>query len=196
MRRSTTVAFLALGAALVGLVLATVVQRLNTKSQAPRTTAAASPQVAPLHWREVYGNKREHIVFGVRRFEVLPNGWRANVSLTNDTPVPYEVGDPRTTLDRAFGLMLFDTGRASDLKKRNSSQTLPAPRAATGYKPGLPDVLQPGASWQGTISARGPLVAGSFVRFVFGTLVAVGRTPDVLAERVVWITDHAYRLRA
>jgi hypothetical protein len=33
------------------------------------------------------------------------------------------------------------------------------------------------------------------VRVVFGTLVAVGRPPDELGERVLWITDHAHRLR-
>ena len=45
------------------------------------------------------------------------------------------------------------------------------------------------------MSARGPLVAGSFVRFVFGTLDPIGNAPDTLPPRLIWITDHAYRLR-
>jgi hypothetical protein len=44
------------------------------------------------------------------------------------------------------------------------------------------------------MSASGALVAGSWARVVFGTLVAVGNPPEGLAETVVWITDCAYRL--
>ena len=51
-------------------------------------------------------------------------------------------------------------------------------------------MLEPGASWEGEISARGALVAGSWARVVFGTLVAVGKPPDELDEKVIWITDH------
>ena len=58
-----------------------------------------------------------------------------------------------------------------------------------------PAILEPGASWEGTMSAEGALVAGSWVRVVFGTLVAAGNPPEELPERIVWITDHAYRLR-
>ena len=50
-------------------------------------------------------------------------------------------------------------------------------------------------AWHGVISAPGSLVAGSWVRVVFGTLIAIGSTGDVLEDSVVWITDHAYRLR-
>ena len=45
------------------------------------------------------------------------------------------------------------------------------------------------------MSASGALVADSWVRVVFGTLIAVGKPPDELDDVVVWITDHAYRLR-
>ena len=56
-------------------------------------------------------------------------------------------------------------------------------------------ILAPGASWEGTISARGALVAGSWVRVVFGPLVSVGEPPAKLEDNVVWISDVAYRLR-
>ena len=45
------------------------------------------------------------------------------------------------------------------------------------------------------MSANGALVADSWVRVVFGTLIAAGKPPEGLEEVVVWITDHAYRLR-
>ena len=86
------------------------------------------------------------------------------------------MGDPGATLDRAFGLMLFRTGETRELERRNRNGTLPATRPAVRYEPSLPKILEPGASWKGTISAPGSLVARSWVRVVFGTLVAVGTT--------------------
>ena len=126
---------------------------------------------------------------------MLANGWRVSLALTNGTSVAYEVGDPRATLDRAFGLMLFRSGDTAELERRNANGMLPATRAAVRYKPSLPEVLEPRASWRGTMSAPGALVARSWARVVFGTLLAVGATGDELDERVVWITDHAYQLQ-
>jgi hypothetical protein len=59
----------------------------------------------------------------------------------------------------------------------------------------LAPILEPEASWEGEMSANGALVADSWVRVVFGTLIAAGKPPEGLDEVVVWITDHAYRLR-
>ena len=55
-------------------------------------------------------------------------------------------------------------------------------------------MLEPRASWKGEISARGSLVAGSWARVVFGTLVAVGKPPEGLDETLIWITDETYQL--
>ena len=90
---------------------------------------------------------------------------------------------------------LRDRG-CQELEDRNRNGTLPAVRAATGYAPALPGVLEPGASWKGEISARGSLVAGSWARVVFGTLVAVGKPPEGLEEMLIWITDESYELEA
>ena len=68
-------------------------------------------------------------------------------------------------------------------------------RPATRFQPELLPILEPKASWNGRISAPGPLVAGSWARVVFGTLIAVGKPPEGLGEVVVWITDRAYRLQ-
>jgi hypothetical protein len=72
---------------------------------------------------------------------------------------------------------------------------LPAVRAATSYEPVLPKILDPDTSWEGEISANGALVAESWARVVFGTLIAVGKPPDELDETIVWITDETYHLR-
>lgn len=195
MRRSTTLVFVVLGAAIAGFAFSSTAGRLDEEPASPKPSVAAGPQSVDLRWREEYGPKGEQLVFEVERLDVTEVGWSARVAITNDSSVPYGVGDPRATLDRAFGLMLFATGRKAELERRNDRGTLPAVRPATEYVPALPAVLEPRASWRGTISARGALVAGSWVRVVFGALVAVTTKPTELGSSVVWITDHTYRLR-
>jgi hypothetical protein len=184
--RTTTLVLVALGAALAGFAFSSAAERLrNDSGQAP-ASAAAGPQRADLHWRETLGPGRERLVFVVESLEVVSE---------NDTSVAYGLGDPRATIDRSFGLMLFSSGDIAELERLNASGELPALRRAVRYEPELPAILEPRSSWTGVISAPGALVAGSWVRVVLGALVAVGKTPEGLPERVIWITDHAYRLR-
>jgi hypothetical protein len=192
--RTTILVLVALGAALAGFAFSTTAKRLQSEEASADASAAARPQLAALGWRESYGSATERLVFSVRSLEVVRDGWRARLSLENGTSVSYEVGDPREALDRAFGVMLFSKGDLETLEDLNADGKLPAVRPATRYEPRLPRVLEPGASWTGTISAPGALVAGSWVRVAFGALTSVGQPPDPLAERVAWITDRAYRL--
>lgn len=194
MRRSTMLAFVILGAALAGFAFSSAAGRLSDDPPPAERSVAAAPQVADLSWRETYGPAGSRLIFEVERLQVLRTGWRASLAVTNETSVSYALGDPAATIDRAFGLMLFSTGDAAEFERRNANLTLPSTRPAVRYKPSLPPILEPGASWRGTISARGSLVAGSWVRVVFGTLVAVGAANDEADPRIVWITDHAYRL--
>jgi hypothetical protein len=194
MRRSTMVAFVVLGAALAALAFSTTT-RLGDESGAVEPSVAAGPQTAALDWRETYGNDGDRIVFEVESLEVGADGWRAQVAVTNDTSVTYELGDPRARLDWEFGLKLFTTGDLDELERRIANGTLPATRAARTYEPALSKILRPGSTWRGTISAPGALAAGSYVRVVFGTLLSVGKPPKDMNESIVWITDHAYRLR-
>jgi hypothetical protein len=195
MRRSTALVLVVLGAALAGFVFSSNAVRLDSDEAPAEPSVAAGPQSAMLFWRETYGRPGQKLVFEVERLRVMRDGWKAWVQLTNKTSVAYEVGDPGATIDRSFGLMLFETGTAAELESRNAEGALPALRPATRYQPELPKILESKGSWHGVISAPGSLVAGSWVRVVFGTLIAVGSTGDVLEDRVVWITDHAYRLR-
>ena len=114
------------------------------------------------------------------------------MSIRNASQVAFGIDKAK----RSFGLMLFDSGAHADLIERVNERDLPALRSALDYAPGLPTTLAPGQTWTGAMSARGALVSGGWVRFVFGTFDAIGRTPDKLADHIVWITDHAYRLRA
>jgi hypothetical protein len=183
-------------AAAVGLfAFSSAAQRLRDDEPPPEATVAAGPQTAVLDWRETYGPRGEQLVFEVERLEILRDGWRARLTLTNETSVAWEVGDPHATLDRSFGLMLFSTGKVAELEERNGQRVLPTVRPAVRYEPSLPEILEPRASWEGVISAPGSLAAGTWARVVFGALLAIGPPPEGLEERVVWITDHSAPLR-
>src|SRR3990170_161495 len=192
--RTTIIVLVALGATLAGFALASNATRLGAGEDAPAASVAAGPQKADLEWRETYGPPGEQVVFTVDSLEVTTTGWRARIGIENASSIAWEL-DPSATPDGTFGLQLFETGEPDELEKRNKEGTLPAVRAATLYEPELPTILEPDASWDGVMSARGALVADSWVRVVFGTLIAVGKPPDELEEVLVWITDNAYRLR-
>ena len=61
--------------------------------------------------------------------------------------------------------------------------------------PAPPAQLEPGASWEGSISASGALAAGRWVRVAFGPLVAEGEAPEALPTPLLWISDNAHLLR-
>jgi hypothetical protein len=193
--RASIIVLIALGATFAGFVLASNAQRLRGTEPDVAPSVAASPQSAKLDWREAYGSPGEQIVFTVTSISVSANGWAARVGIENRSSVGWEL-EPGATPEGSFGLQLFETGDAQELEHRNETGTLPAVRAATRFDPELLPILEPHASWNGRISAPGPLVAGSWARVVFGTLIAVGKPPEGLGEVVVWITDRAYRLRA
>jgi hypothetical protein len=193
--RTTIVVLIALGATFAGFVLASNAQRLSGDEPAPEPSVAAGEQIASVEWREIYGSADERIVFTVEAIEVTATGWAARIGIDNDSSVGWELA-PNATPDGTFGLQLFHTSDPEELEERNRAGTLPAVRAASAFEPELPPILEPGAGWDGRISARGSLVAGAFARVVFGTLVAVGKPPDELSEQVIWITDHAYELKA
>ena len=157
--------------------------------------SAAKPQSRQLHWNERYTEGDNSIAFRVRSFDVTEGGWRADISMTNDTKTRFEVGNPGATLDRAFGVMLFGTGDLRELEQRNASNELPGIRRAERFRPALPLVLEPGATWSGTMEASGALAASRWVRVVFGALVPIGDPPESFPPALVWITDHTFQLR-
>ena len=187
---------MALGAALAGFAFSTAARQLQDEDPAAEASRAAGPQSARLGWRETHGSPGQQLVFSVESLRVVPGGWRVRLALENRSSVAFALGNPQATLNRSFGLMLFSTGKIEELTEQNASGTLPAVRPATEYEPLLPQILEPGKSWEGTMSAPGALAAGSWVRVVFGALVSVGNPPEELGESIVWITDRAYRLRA
>jgi hypothetical protein len=165
-------------------------------SPAPfRPAVKAPPQRARLDWVERYPEGKAALVFGVKSLGVTKTGWYADISVENRSDVGWEVGAPRFSLERAFGVLLFATGKIDELERRNMNGTLPAIRNATRYVPALPVVLEPRQKWSGRISAPGPLAGGLWVRVSFGTFTSIGDPPPGAESRVVWFTDHAHRLQ-
>jgi hypothetical protein len=191
MRRSTLLVVIAIGAAVVGFAIASAAERIRGSESEPVVGRAAPVQAAPLDWREKYPASGQRLVFGVDRFQVVRGGWRARITVTNDSQVAFELDKSH----RSFGLMLFGTRSRQEFERQNRAGTLPPVRPALSYEPPLPDVLEPKETWAGTMSADGPLAAGSWVRIVIGTFDPIGRAPDALNRSLVWITDHAYHLR-
>ncbi len=196
MSRTTLIVILALAATFAGFVFASNARRLTGDDQSVETSVAARPQTAELGWRETYGESGEQLVFTVERLQVTETGWNAHIGVENDSSVGWElVPGAGAAPDGSFGLQLYETGDVDELDDRNRRRTLPAVRAASDYVPELPPLLEPGSSWKGEISARGALVANSFARVVFGTLIAVGKPPETLDDTLIWITDQAYQLK-
>lgn len=154
----------------------------------------AAPQRATLGWVEGYPKQRPALVFRVRWFAVTRTGWAAAVSVENRSRVGWEIGRGRQASELAFGVLLFPNDDLRELERRNRNGTLPAIRLARGFRPRLPPVLAPRASWSGTISAPGPLAAGLWVRVALGVFSSVGTPPPEAEPQVVWFTDHALRL--
>jgi hypothetical protein len=154
----------------------------------------AGPQRVELGWREPYpARTSDRLVFAVDSFEVTGGGWSADVAITNTTSVSFDASPSEA--DSRYGLMLFATGDLSELENSNRSGGLPPPRRAEAIQPPPPAVLAPGATWRARLSASGSLPAGSYMRVVFGPLVAQGEPPEEMEQTATWITDRSYRLR-
>ncbi len=158
----------------------------------PTLRQPAEPREAQLDWRERYGEGERHVRFEVASLVVRRDGWSARIAVENRTGVTFDLGSRPLAL--RFGLMLFADGRLDTLDELNRAGALPALRDASEITPAPPQTLAPAERWEATISARGTLPAGTWVRVCFGTLFAVGEPPEGLQPQVVWITDNAYRL--
>ena len=153
---------------------------------------AAEPQHAELNWRESYpAASGERLVFEVGELDVTEDGWSVGVALENRTPFDFAIDTGPA--DYGFGLMLFHTADLEELEEANREGRLPAVRRARRIEPAPPQVLRAGGRWRGTMSAPGSLGDGSWLHVVFGTLRGLRDAPEEFA-RVVWFTDHAYRL--
>jgi hypothetical protein len=181
--------------ALIPLLVALVATGCGGQSTTLAPVTAAPAQEARVGWVEPTSPETPRLVFGVQRIDVLTNGWRAVVTIRNETAIPWKLGDPRAASDLPFGVMLFATGDLDEVTRRDRERDLPGIRDARTVQPALPRTLEPGASWEGSIAAPGALAAGRWLRVQFGPLIAVGDPPQGLPQPLAWISDNAYLLR-
>lgn len=173
------------------VLLAAACGTTSQTDEVPFEATKAPPRSAALDWRETHGSQTNRLVFRVERLEVHEDGWQATVAVTNDSTVAFEISRPA---DRTFGLMVFGSGDQAELDRLNKDGALPSLRLAQELDPPLPSVLAPGKTWSGTMSARGALPRGRWVRVVFGVFVAASKPPPELQPSISWITDGAYEL--
>ena len=183
-------------AVLIALGVVLLAAGCGSDGTPPIIPEPAPPQAAELAWVERSPESGPGLVFRVNRFAVTKTGWESDVEIENRTDISWSLGENPVAVEQSFGIMLFATGDMGELEERNQDAELPGLRAARRFVPALPARLRPGDGWRGTISAPGSLASGRWVRVVFAPLVAVGDPPDDMRSRFVWITDHAYHLRA
>jgi hypothetical protein len=188
--RTNVFVLVAVGAAIAGFAFSTNARRDDggATGLAGQQIVAAGEQTANLGWRETTGEPGERLVFEVEKLEILRDGWRVELSLENATSASLRV---MSTQRQPFGLMVLPTGNYDEFERLAGDNELPAVRPAVRYEPRPPALLEPGDSWAGVISAPGALVAGSWVRVVFGGLVSLARPRESMA----WITDHTYPIK-
>jgi hypothetical protein len=162
----------------------------TTATEPVQQARPAEPQRAELKWRERYPPTGPGLRFAVDTLVVNRDGWSAEVAVTNDTGISFEV-DPNR---RQFGLMLFESSSLEELERASRDGSLPAPRLAATLQPDPPEVLGPGETWRATISAPGALADDSWVRVVFGPFSALDDPPEGMEPVVSWITDRSHRL--
>jgi hypothetical protein len=156
--------------------------------------APAAPQIAELRWDERFPATGPGIRYTVETFEVTRAGWRAQVGIENTTKVSWELGLNPLAVSQVFGIALFETGDIAEVAQRDRRGDLSL-RAATSFTPELPDFIGPGESWSGRVEGLGSLPEGLWVRVVIGPLITRETPPDELGRKLVWYTDHAYRLQ-
>ena len=148
---------------------------------------AAAPGSWRVGWNETYGEGDAVLRFRVESFRVTQDGWAAEVAVSNETQLTWEI-------EPEFGLMLFANADLEQLERDSQAGRLPPPRRARRLVPEPPQRLGPGERWEATISAPGSLVAGSWVRIVFGVFTTEDDPPGEMQQVVSWISDGAQRL--
>ncbi|HUP32512.1 MAG TPA: hypothetical protein VM184_05715 [Gaiellaceae bacterium] len=152
---------------------------------------AAEPQRVELGWREAYPDGPKRLLFAVDELAVTARGWSVRIAVTNDTAIPFTTRD--RDVDLTYGVTLFRTGDLDELEAA-AEAGFPPVRKASAITPMPPSVLRPGATWRATLSGRGALADGAWLRVVFGPFRADGDPPEGMQPAVVWITDRSHRL--
>jgi hypothetical protein len=121
--------------------------------------------------------------------------WRVEASLANETGVTVGIVRPHADEGTYFGLTAFRSAAGAEVARRVRERNLHALLLATHFEPGLPRLLEPGATWRGTFSGPGRLRRGRFVRVVLGRFTILGRPPPGLSRGFLCISEPGVPVR-
>lgn len=102
--------------------------------------------------------------------------WSAHVTMSNLSKKPIRIGNQ-------FGAAIYDDGTSENLDRAIGFAV------ALTFSPARPTVLEPGATWRGTIGGDGELKASAstrYARLVFGPLTGLPGQK----RSVFWVMDH------
>lgn len=155
--------------------------------QRPTLAPPAEPKDVDLGWVERYAAGQ--FVFRVGRLAVGPDGWRANVAVTNNSTSPYRMSP------QSFGLVPLDTTSQAELRRltEDSTRTPPALQPVR-VTPAPPALLAPGATYRGTIQGSEVLRSGTVLRALFGPFTRPDARDVTEGADVLWVTDHALQI--
>jgi hypothetical protein len=167
--------------------IAVLLTGCGNSADGPELAPPAEPRTIELGWVERFRAAR--FTLGVERLVLTDDGWRATISVENNSTTPYRIDQ------RSVGLVLLDTRTRAELRRLTDNLTHAPPalkpdRAA----PPPPPVLGPGARWRATISGPEVLREGSVVRVLFGPFSPAGERFRSELESIHWVTDHSVRL--
>ncbi|HXV03771.1 MAG TPA: hypothetical protein VFP24_09390 [Gaiellaceae bacterium] len=155
--------------------------------QHPTLAPAATPRDVDLGWVERYAAGQ--FTFRVGQFAVGPDGWQANVAVTNNSTSPYRISP------QSFGLVPLDTTSQAELKRLTEDLTRTPPALQpVSVTPAPPPLLAPGETYRGTIEGSEALRSGTVLRFLFGPFTRPEARDVTQGADVLWVTDHAVRI--
>jgi hypothetical protein len=171
-----------------------VVALAGCGSTAARLAPPAKPRTIELGWVERWGARGRGFVFRVDRIVVTRSGWRADVSVTNDSPADYRIQRPHFPGESIFGLVVLETADDRELRRLIARLGyLPPFLEHDWITPATPRTLRARTTWRGSMGARTVLREGSFARVVFGRFARYTRS-EGLPRSFWWVTEHAVRL--
>jgi hypothetical protein len=155
--------------------------------QRPTLAPPAPPKDVDLGWVERYAAGQ--FTFRVGRLVFGPDGWEANVAVTNNSESPYRISP------QSFGLVALDTTSQGELRRLTEDLTRTPPALQPdGVTPPPPQLLAPGATYRGTIKGSEVLRAGTVLRVLFGPFTRPDARDVEQGADVLWVTDHSVRI--
>lgn len=163
-------------------------------SSAAELPPPATPRTIELGWVERSGPRGRGFVFRVERIVVTRTGWRADISVTNDSPGDYRIQRPHRPGESLFGLVVLESAGKRELRELTAGyRSLPPFLEPDWITPPTPRTLRARTTWRGSMGAATVLRRGSVVRVLFGRFARYTRS-EGLPRYLSWVTDRAVRV--